>query len=88
MAQYQVVKPLVITKKEDGSDLYLYLGAVLPDFVSDDEVKRLSDEGFVEKLGSAAAREALAEEAPEVPADLAEAVKARAKKSEPSAPSN
>lgn len=85
---YQVVKPLVITKKQDGSDLYLYFGAVLPDFVSDEEVKRLSDEGFVEKQGSAAAKEAMADAAPEVPADLAEAVKAKSKKSGPSAPSN
>jgi hypothetical protein len=40
---YKVIKPLVITKKQDGSDLYLYYGAVLPDFVSDEEVKRLVD---------------------------------------------
>jgi hypothetical protein len=41
MAYKVVTAPLVITKKQDGSDLYLYEGAVLPDFVSDDEVKRL-----------------------------------------------
>ncbi|MCW2898486.1 MAG: hypothetical protein JWO67_751 [Streptosporangiaceae bacterium] len=50
MAQFKVTAPLVITKKQDGSDLYLYRGAVLPDFVSDDEVKRLSDDGFLEQL--------------------------------------
>lgn len=53
MAQYKVSAPLVITKKQDGSDLYLYQGAVLPDFVSDDEVKRLQKDDFLEELSSA-----------------------------------
>jgi hypothetical protein len=45
-----VTKPLVISKKPDGSDLYLYEGAELPDYLSDAEVKRLVDLGFVEKV--------------------------------------
>lgn len=43
----KVIAPLVITKREDGSDAYLYQGALVPDYVSKDEVKRLKDEGFV-----------------------------------------
>lgn len=43
-----VTAPLVITKKEDGSDLYLYEGAELPDHISADEVQRLTDLGLVE----------------------------------------
>lgn len=77
---YQVVAPLVITKNTDGSDLYLYFGSALPSFVSDEEVKRLSDGGFVKKLGSVAAKDALADAAPEVPGDLVEAAKATSKK--------
>lgn len=52
---YVVVAPLVITKKEDGQDLYLYEGAVLPDFVKDDEAKRLLDEKYVLEASEAAA---------------------------------
>lgn len=47
---YKVTAPLVITKHVDGSDLYLYQGAVLPDFVGGDELDRLVDEKFVVKL--------------------------------------
>lgn len=47
---YTVTAPLVIAKKQDGSDLYLYEGAVLPDFVPEADVKRLSDLGFVDKV--------------------------------------
>jgi hypothetical protein len=46
-----VTAPLVITKREDGSDLYLYEGSQLPDSVSTDEIKRLSDLGMVDKVG-------------------------------------
>lgn len=45
-----VTAPLVITKKEDGSDLYLYQGAALPSFAKTAEIKRLSDEGFIAKV--------------------------------------
>lgn len=45
---YQVVAPLVITKNTDGSDLYLYYGSILPDFVSDEEVKRLAEGKFID----------------------------------------
>lgn len=50
-----VTAPLVITKKPDGSDLYLYEGAVVPESVSDDEVKRLVAGGFVDKVTAAQA---------------------------------
>jgi hypothetical protein len=49
-ARNVVTAPLVITKKEDGSDLYLYHGAELPDHLSKEEVQRLTDLGFVEKV--------------------------------------
>jgi hypothetical protein len=46
---YVVTAPLVITKKADGSDLYLYLGSPVPEDNAG-EVKRLEDEGFIEKV--------------------------------------
>lgn len=49
---YIVTGALVITKREDGSDLYLYQGSELPDFVEKDEAKRLVDLGLVENTGS------------------------------------
>ena len=52
---YQVVKPLVITKKPDGSDLYLYENAPVPEGVSADEIKRLLDEGFIAEASAAQA---------------------------------
>lgn len=54
MAGHVVTAPLVITKREDGSDLYLYEGAELPDHVSGDEVKRLVGLGLVDKADSSA----------------------------------
>lgn len=42
-----VLAPLVITKQEDGSDVYLYQGAPMPEGISDAEVKRLTAEGFI-----------------------------------------
>jgi hypothetical protein len=53
-----VTSPLVITKKEDGSDLYLYEGAFLPDYASADEIKRLVALGMVDKVSAAAANAA------------------------------
>jgi hypothetical protein len=53
-----VTAPLVITKKEDGSDLYLYQGSVVPSNVSASEIKRLSERQFIEKIGSAEADQA------------------------------
>lgn len=53
-----VTAPLVITKKEDGSDLYLYESASLPDHVSADEVKRLSELGMIDKVSGSAAKSA------------------------------
>lgn len=43
-----VTAPLVIAKRGDGSDVYLYRGAPLPDGLADKEAERLS-----EFLGSA-----------------------------------
>jgi hypothetical protein len=45
-----VTGPLVIAKKEDGADLYLYENAVVPEHVSADELKRLVALGLVEKV--------------------------------------
>lgn len=52
---------LVIVKKQDGSDLYLYAGAELPDHVPAADVKRLVDGGLVEASSSKASRKASAE---------------------------
>lgn len=46
---YVVTSPLVIAKKQDGSDLYLYENAEVPDFVSADEIKRLTALGMIAK---------------------------------------
>jgi hypothetical protein len=35
--------PLVIAKRADGSDVYLYRGAPLPDGLADGEAKRLDE---------------------------------------------
>jgi hypothetical protein len=66
---YKVTSPLVITKKEDGSDLYLYEGAVVPDFVSDDEVKRLSADKLIEKAGDESAKSAAKGSKPAAPSN-------------------
>ena len=50
MAVHVVTTPLVITKNEDGSDLYLYFGTPLPQHIKGDELKRLSNEGYIGKL--------------------------------------
>lgn len=52
---YIVTAALVITKKGDGSDLYLYQAAQVPDFVSDEELQRLSDGGFIAEVTQAEA---------------------------------
>lgn len=41
--QQVVTAPLVIAKRADGSDVYIYQGAPLPDGLADGEEKRLSD---------------------------------------------
>lgn len=46
---YHVSAPLVVAKQSNGSDLYLYQGAPVPDGLADDEVKRLREGGFIEK---------------------------------------
>lgn len=45
-----VTAALVITKKQDGSDLYLYENAELPDWVSADEIQRLTEKGLIDKV--------------------------------------
>jgi len=44
-----VTAPLVVTKGETGSDLYLYQGTQVPEFVKADELKRLEEAGLIEK---------------------------------------
>jgi len=50
---YRVTAPLVITKGETGSDLYLYQGAIVPEFVKADELKRLKADELIEDDGAA-----------------------------------
>jgi len=50
-----VTGPLVITKKEDGADLYLYENSIVPDRVGADELKRLVSLGVVEKIADSKA---------------------------------
>lgn len=38
-----VTAPLVIAKREDGSDIYVYAGSPLPDGLADGEEKRLEE---------------------------------------------
>jgi hypothetical protein len=47
---YRIKAPLVITKNENGSDLYLYQGAPLPSHVKADEIKRLQADDMLEEL--------------------------------------
>lgn len=54
--------PLVIVKDAAGAMQYHYQGAVLPDYVSSDDLKRLSAEGLI-------AESAVPADAPVVPAD-------------------
>lgn len=53
---FQVITPLVITKKPDGSDLYLYQDAIVPDSVGGPELTRLAGEGFIKELSAAEAK--------------------------------
>ena len=39
----RVTAPLVIARRADGSDVYLYRGAILPDDLADGEAKRLAE---------------------------------------------
>lgn len=47
---YCVTAPLVVARQSNGTHVYLYAGAPLPDTVSKDEAERLVDGGFVESL--------------------------------------
>ena len=38
-----VTAPLVIAKREDGSDVYVYAGSPLPEGLQDGEADRLAD---------------------------------------------
>ncbi len=57
MADLRVNAPLVIAKRADGSDVYLYEGATFPDGMAKGEAERLAD--FLES-DSAAAKKAAA----------------------------
>jgi hypothetical protein len=46
---YHVTAPLVVAKQPNGSDLYLYQGAPVPDGLADGEIKRLEEGDFIEK---------------------------------------
>lgn len=39
----RIAAPLVIAKREDGSDVYLYAGAFLPDGLAEGEADRLAE---------------------------------------------
>jgi hypothetical protein len=39
----RVTAPLVIARRSDGSDVYLYRGAIVPEDLADGEAKRLAD---------------------------------------------
>lgn len=43
----QVTAALVIAKRADGSDVYLYQGSILPAGLADGEEKRLVEGGYV-----------------------------------------
>lgn len=48
MTTYTVTAPLVIVRNEDGSDRYVYQGAVLPSGgLAAGEAKRLMDDGLI-----------------------------------------
>ena len=51
-----VKAPLVIAKREDGSDVYVYAGAPLPDGLAEGETDRLAD--FLEDDDKPAAKKA------------------------------
>ena len=42
-----VTAALVIAKRADGSDVYVYQGSPLPNGLADGEEKRLTDDGLV-----------------------------------------
>jgi hypothetical protein len=48
---YVVKSPLVLVTDEQGSVQYLYAGAAVPAYVSDDRIKELRKEGHIEKAG-------------------------------------
>lgn len=71
---YMVKAPLVVAKDQEGKDLYLYAGSVVPDSVQGEQVQRFVDEGFfVDSSADAKVEE------PKVPA---KATKPAASKSE------
>ncbi len=47
MAEHIVTAPLVIAKRADGSDVYVYEGVQLPEGLKDGEVERLVTAGLV-----------------------------------------
>lgn len=51
MAEFLVKVPLVIAKRSDGSDAYLYEGVPVPDGLRDGELERLKEGEFVGPVG-------------------------------------
>jgi hypothetical protein len=49
---HKVKAALVIAKKPDGSDLYLYHGAVLPDHITDEARQQFLDKDLVEEVSA------------------------------------
>lgn len=47
MAELIVTAPLVIAKRADGSDVYLYQGVKFPDGLKDGEADRLKEDGLL-----------------------------------------
>lgn len=57
---YRAIKPLVVARTEEGSDVYTYQGSPVPDNVSEREIQRLLADGFIASDG--VAEKALAHE--------------------------
>lgn len=55
---YKVVTPLVIAKGSDERHQYLYKGVIVPENIPDDEIKRLLQGKFIEKITPEPAPEA------------------------------
>jgi hypothetical protein len=53
MADLIVTAPLVIAKRADGSDVYLYEGVSFPEGLRDGEAERLQEAGLIGSLDDA-----------------------------------
>lgn len=77
-AKYEVISPLVIVRDETGASHYLYTGAHVPDYVTDERIKELADEKHIRKVGSSV-QPKLEADAEAARADVAKADEAPAK---------